>query len=40
MTKKLEMDLRNFWRLVFEEIEETLVRNPCDGDVRDKKGVN
>jgi len=39
MTRKLEMDLRGFWRLLFEETEETLVRNPHDGDVRDKRGL-
>jgi len=33
------MDLRDFWRLLFEETEETLVRNPRDGDVRDKRGL-
>jgi hypothetical protein len=39
MTRKLEMDLRGFRRLLFEETEETLVRNPHDSDVRDKRGL-
>jgi len=39
MTRKLEMDLRGFRRLLFGETEETLLRNPHDGDVRDKRGL-
>ena len=39
MVRKLEMDLMDFKRLLFEETEETLVRNPRDGDVRDKRGL-
>jgi hypothetical protein len=37
MVRKLEMDLMGFKRLLFEETEETLVTNPRDGDVRDKR---
>jgi hypothetical protein len=33
------MDLMGFKRLLFEETEETLVRNPRDGNVRDKRGL-
>ena len=39
MIRKLEMDLMGFRRLLFEEIKDTLVRNPRDGDVRDKRGL-
>jgi hypothetical protein len=33
------MDLMGFKRLLFEETEETLVRNPRDDEVRDKRGL-
>jgi len=39
MIRKLEMDLMGFRRILFEETEETLVGNPRDEDVRDKRGL-
>jgi hypothetical protein len=39
MARKLEMDLTGFRRLLFEETEETLVRDTRDGDFRYKKGL-
>jgi hypothetical protein len=39
MVRTLEMDLKGFKSLLFDETEETLVRNPRDSDVCDKRGL-
>jgi hypothetical protein len=39
MVRTLEMDLKGFKSLLFDETEETLVRNQRDSDVRDKRGL-